>query len=1524
MNNKWLVLPFVVAMLMVANLCADALQSISNERVAYAAELIKIQLSPEAISRSQLPTGLYAEASSFGINELDQLLSTKGGTSIIRAHRKVKDQAWADKTGWDNWFLVRLDGRSSVEEAIVSFKQNRYVLEAIPEYLAYTTAIPNDTYYPNQWGHNNTSQLPVFQNGSHSGPGVGTPGFDGRLQSAWDDAQGYGDPNIIIAIIDTGVDTAHEDLRLMAGYDYGDNDSNPMDDSAERGHGTACAGVAAARADNGIGIAGVAGGCTLMPLKVADSAGDMYLTAIDNAITHAADNGARVISMSLGVTAAVQGDIPNTDAAITYAYNAGVILFAATANDNASTISYPANHQYVVSVGAASPTGQRKSTTSSDGEFWWGSNYGVNIQDDKDAVDIMAPTILPATAIGGTNYQMYFNGTSCATPFAAGVAALVLSRDPSLTPADLRGVLTSTATDMTFDGGVGWDRYTGYGLVNAYAALQSLEPSQPFVSITAPSNGSLYDLGTSIGVTATAIDNNGSIVSVDFYVDDVLKFTDNIAPYSWNWDTSSSSVGTHVIKAVATDNDNNAAEHSISIRLKTGALQEVIIGTGTSEHTYPMDRYYNYSTHEAIYLNTEIGEAGAISSIAYYKASGEDTNPIVATRIYMKHSSETNLSTGDYSLDGYTLVYSGAFPNTASSGWMEVNLSNCFDYNGVSNLSILIIKGYQASISSDYPLWRYSTSSPNRARHNHNDTTPPTSLSTTPRLPNLRLKIYPVPIYNPPQNLSAISGNQTVTLSWQAPDVSLPTSYKIYRNGAYLTSVISELTYQDNAVINGNEYSYYIVAKYDGIDSVPSNTVNATPNVVAILGTGTGSTGGAASPIIVNFKSLHGQSVYTKAELNVVGIYGPIYITQVGFNVASVPSLNLPNFIVRMKHTTAINVSSWQDATDMQTVYNNSSYLPKTGWDMLPLSSPFLWNGNDNIVVDTAFGLLGSIGSGGSVYYTASTNGYRYARSNDTDRTNEFSEGTVAGFRPNLKLFFESVSPPPELTVPFVDGFETSADNWILANSNQTNKWHWGTATPNTGTHSLYISDDDGASNSYDVAQASISHFYTDIDFPSGTQDFYLRFNWKANGQDAANDYLQVYLTEPATIPSAGTELTTGALITGALSNSSTWQNHSLQLPANLSGSTKRLVFSWKNNGSLGIQPPAAIDNIRIVAAEQQDIALVIGTESEIDLPPVSGPNSTTINASLIIDGVSGSTVDYESGYKSVESPFTNAGLDIRLSAESFTEPYLMIEHNLGFIPPTIAYRMGSGDWTIVADSGDWDESMADLSISTNKQRANELTIVFSDSQDGTLPVTLSSFTALFTAHGYVRVDWATASETGVMGYHILRSDGNDLSAAETISALIPAANAADGAFYTFRDQDLPSAGTYYYWLSNLDFNGNEGFYGPLAVHIEQLGGDPQTIAPTVTQALGNYPNPFNPFTNLRYALAKASEVNVQIYNSRGQLVRTLSRQHTQPGYFSIIFDGKDASGRELGSGVYLYRLEIGEYSATNRILLLK
>lgn len=980
-----------IAMLLPLLTWANAVPGDTGSRPLYAANIIKVQLSPDAISATNLPQGLYAEADEFGLGVLDELGASYGNFKVIRAHIRLKDAEFERKHGVDRWFLVKFDQPIDVPSAVKAFKgASRYIDEAVPEYYAYTQFTPNDPYFPNNWGHNNTAQLPVYQGGSHSGPGVGTIGFDARIQQAWDHTQGMGSASIIIAIIDTGVDTAHPDLRLVAGYDYGDNDSNPMDNSADPGHGTACSGVAAGIGNNSIGVAGSAPGCSVMPLKIADSGGSLQFTYIENAILHCGNNNVDVASMSFGAMVSY-GSQPSIDTAINYAYNNGVAMFAATANGNTSSISYPANHPYVVSVGAASPTGQRKSTTSSDGENWWGSNYGTNTQDANDAVDIMGPTILPATDITGTggyatgDYSLWFNGTSCATPYVAGVAGLLLSKDPSLTPSQLRAVMVNNATDMTVDGGAGWDRFTGYGLVNANAALNALIPGMPSCVITSPMNGSVQNLNSIIPINVNASDSDGTITQVRFYINDTLMFTDYAAPYTWSWNSAGYAAGSHSIKADATDNSSNVVQHTISVTLLAPPDEGFESGNFSAfpwTNTSPSPWTVQTGT---VYSGTYAARSGVISD------NGSTTLSITRNvtsagniSFFQMISSEASYDYLRFYIDG---VQQGQW--SGSGAWTQ--------------------QTYPVSPGMRTFAWTYSKDG---------------SVSTGSDCAFIDHIVFPPTgtYWAPPQNLIASPGNAYVNLTWQAPASGTPTGYKVFRNSTLLTTV-NQLNYTDSAVINETTYTYHVTAVYSGGESEPSNSVQARPSanpvVEVVLGNGTGITGTSeGAPINIWYKSLHGQAVYTAAELTAAGISGSASILGLGFYNASAPTLALPNFRIRMKHTSATNVSSWQTLDGMVTVYTNAAYMPTTGgFEVLTLSTPFVWDGVNNIVVDTAFDMVANYSQTGTVQFTSVTSGYRYVRSDTVNQGDVFTGESVTSYRPNLKLSVATSQAGPVISV---------------------------------------------------------------------------------------------------------------------------------------------------------------------------------------------------------------------------------------------------------------------------------------------------------------------------------------------------------------------------------------------------------------------------------------------------------------------------------------------------------------------------
>jgi thermitase len=344
---------------------------------------------------------------------------------------------------------------------------------------------PNDPYFADQWGLTKT----------------GVP-------TAWQTTTGSA--GIVVAVVDTGVKVL-PDLagRVLPGRDFVNGDSNAADD---QGHGTMTAGVIAARGDNGTGIAGICWTCRILPVKVLGADGSGSYSDIAQGVRWAADQGADIINLSLGG----DSDSQLLRDAVAYASGKGALVIAAAGNDGSSVPHYPAAIPAVLAVGAS---------TTTDSRYSW-SNYGGSW------VDIAAPGCNPAQARNGIVGQ--FCGTSSATPFVAGVAALLASTSPTPAAATMRTALITSADPIAGT----WVPKSS-GRVDAAAALASLPVADdhvpPATSFGSPGGNSLVR-GT-VTVTARATDDIG-IAKVQLLADGVVVGTDRVAPYSISWKTS--------------------------------------------------------------------------------------------------------------------------------------------------------------------------------------------------------------------------------------------------------------------------------------------------------------------------------------------------------------------------------------------------------------------------------------------------------------------------------------------------------------------------------------------------------------------------------------------------------------------------------------------------------------------------------------------------------------------------------------------------------------------------------------------------------------------------------------------------------------------------------------------------------------------------------------------------------------------------------------------------------------------------
>lgn len=345
--------------------------------------------------------------------------------------------------------------------ALEELRNHPMVEIAEPNYIFRPVVVPNDSRFDGLWGMQNTRSV---------------GGIDIDADQAWELTKG--DRKIVVAVIDSGVDYNHEDLKNnmwvndaekngkpgvdddgngyiddIYGYDFANSDGDPMDDND---HGSHCAGTIGAEGDNGIGVAGVNWKVQIMALKFLSKSGGGTLDAAIKAIDYGVDMKADILSNSWGGG----GFSENLKQAIERAEQAGVLFVAAAGNEarnNDSVDSYPANYDVpnVISVAAI----------DSEGELANFSNYG------KSKVHIAAPGVDILSTTPGNGYKE-FSGTSMATPHVSGVAALLLANEPQLNYQEIKERLLATAVPLA---SLNQKVSTG-SVLNAYNALTNTVP----------------------------------------------------------------------------------------------------------------------------------------------------------------------------------------------------------------------------------------------------------------------------------------------------------------------------------------------------------------------------------------------------------------------------------------------------------------------------------------------------------------------------------------------------------------------------------------------------------------------------------------------------------------------------------------------------------------------------------------------------------------------------------------------------------------------------------------------------------------------------------------------------------------------------------------------------------------------------------------------------------------------------------------------------------------------------------------
>lgn len=426
---------------------------------------------------------------------------------------------------------------SSKQSLIDELKSDPDVEFAEPNFIADQEMTPNDPIYPSQWNLQKVS-----------------------APQAWDIATGS---NIKIAVLDTGIDKNRAEFsgKISGGFDFINSDTDPTDDNS---HGTSVSGVIAAITNNNQEISGITLNSLIIPVKVLDSNGSGPYDKIANGILYAADNGAKVINLSLGGPS-YSATLEN---AVNYAYSKGVVIVAATGNQN-GPVNYPAAFQNVVAVAATDKNDAKASF----------SNFGPEVDLAAPGVEIYTTNSVP---------NSYGNGTSFASPHVAAAAALLFSKTTTSNQA-VMDALYSGALDL---GTTGKDPYFGNGRLNIYNSLQNLKTvvstpsatpipspivstpssiaqpqtsdrSPPEITITSPQNNSSLPRKSYLEVKVTATDNIG-VTRVEFKRNGSLMCTDTSVEYSCKIFTTASRTQI-TIQATAYDVAGNSKSAQILV-----------------------------------------------------------------------------------------------------------------------------------------------------------------------------------------------------------------------------------------------------------------------------------------------------------------------------------------------------------------------------------------------------------------------------------------------------------------------------------------------------------------------------------------------------------------------------------------------------------------------------------------------------------------------------------------------------------------------------------------------------------------------------------------------------------------------------------------------------------------------------------------------------------------------------------------------------------------------------------------------
>jgi thermitase len=747
------------------------------------------------------PCAAAADKSAYVPGEV--LVGVRVATDHAGTVHKLKLEA-GDVAGYQreiHAYRLKLKAGLSVEEAVARLSKHAEVAYAEPNHILEAYATPNDTYYAS----------------SQYAPQI----------TAANQAWGLWQPKaqIVVAIVDTGIQNTHPDLTNkilrdasgVVGYDaFLGARSQAADD---HGHGTHCAGITAAQVNNGTGIAGIAGwtgaagasdvSTKLMPVKVLDSAGSGTDATVANGVIWAANNGAKVISLSLG-----GGGSTTLSNAMQYAWDKGCIIVAAAGNSGVATPSYPAAYPTVIAVAATDSTDTLASY----------SNYGAWVQ-------VAAPGSNIYSTYPGSAYAL-MSGTSMATPHVAGEAALVWAHNPALTNADLKRILLENVDPYL--------PYAGHtiavnaGRINVYRAIRAASgPTAPAAptGLTATAGDAKVTLGWTASAGATGYNVKRSTTTGGPYT------TIGTGVFTTSYTDTAVTNGTayyYVVSATnangesSNSNESGATPHG-AVTASAAFVKSDATTKGGWQGVYGSQGYSLANLGQSLPVWATLGMTGQSAwtwagTTTDVRGLQKPTNPAdrIAACWYAAGSFTLDLDLAD-----------GATHQVALYGldWDKAGRAEKVEVLDAATGAVLNTQTLSGFQNGTYLVWnmkghvkiRVTMTGPVNAVLSGLFVDPAGGGAASPPAA--------------PASLTATGGDAKVTLGWSASAGA--TGYNVKRSAtaggpyANVATGVTATSYVDTGVTNGTAYYYVVTATNGAGEGGKSNEASATPRTSA-------------------------------------------------------------------------------------------------------------------------------------------------------------------------------------------------------------------------------------------------------------------------------------------------------------------------------------------------------------------------------------------------------------------------------------------------------------------------------------------------------------------------------------------------------------------------------------------------------------------------------------------------------------------------------------------------------------------